>query len=390
MGGGQLNAIDLAVTLRERHGDEVVYFASPGVLVEVLKKRGIRYLPAPAVSTYPSLKMMRALGSIVRQEKPDIIHAWDWFTGLDAFYGAHIPYQTPMLLTDVISEYITRFLPKTLPITFGTPEFVDVARRAGWTRASLLLPPIDTISNSPRTVEGAYLRQSFGVSDGEILVVTVSRLAQPFKSESISRTMEVVGQLVSEYPIRFLVVGDGEGRDSLVRLATQVNQHVGREVIILGGQMVDPRPAYAAADIVVGMGSSALRGMAFEKPVIVVGAGGFSDTFMPASAPKFLYGGMYGKEVPSRNNEKHSLDLRMLITDAALRQDLGQYSRQFVVENFSLETVSDKLHRMLISLAAERPPSRLSLLLDAVRSEAIRNLGPLVPAAVKRTISRLD
>lgn len=387
VGGAQVNAIDVASTLRERHGHDVVYFARPGVLVEVLERRGLRFLPAPSVSTHPSLRMMRALRAVVRQEKPDIVHAWDWYTGLDAFYGVHLPYRTPVLLSDMISEHITRFLPKRLPTTFGTPEYADIARRAGWRRVSLLVPPVDTICNAAGAVENASFRQSFGVRDGEILIVTISRLAQTFKSESISRTIEVVGQLGREFPIRFFVVGDGEARQSLERLATQVNQNLGREVIVFCGQMVDPRPAYSAADIVVGMGGSALRGMAFEKPVIVVGAGGFSDVFTPASAPHFFYCGMYGKETPPSNNEKHSLDLRILIADAALREQLGQFSRQFIVENFSLEAVTAHLDRTLVSVVAERPTPLLTLLLDGVRTEAIRNLGRFVPAAAKRPLS---
>ena len=39
----------------------------------------------------------------------------------------------------------------------------------------------------------------------------------------------------------------------------------------LAGEMLDPRPAYAAADVVLGMGGSALRGMAFGKPLVVQG-----------------------------------------------------------------------------------------------------------------------
>ena len=39
----------------------------------------------------------------------------------------------------------------------------------------------------------------------------------------------------------------------------------GRTVISFAGMLVDPRAAYSAADIVVGMGSSALRAMAFAK-----------------------------------------------------------------------------------------------------------------------------
>ena len=60
--------------------------------------------------------------------------------------------------------------------------------------------------------------------------------------------------------------------------------------------MLDPRPAYAAADIVIGMGGSSLRGMAFGKPTIVVGIGS-SRRFFSRDERPLLHYGLYG-EVP--------------------------------------------------------------------------------------------
>lgn len=384
VGGAQVNAIDLAVNLRDRYGHDVVYFASPGALARVVERHGLRYLPAPRVTTYPSVRMMQALRAVVRDEKPDIIHAWDWYQGLDAFYGVHLPYRTPMLLSDMISGQMMRFLPKRLPTTFGTPEYVDLAKRAGRRRVSLLVPPVDTSENVEAAAKGIAFRQAAGIQNGETLVVTISRLAHTFKSESIARTIEGVAQLGQEFSIRFFVVGDGEASESLKNLATQVNQKLGRPAIVFFGQMVDPRPAYAAADIVVGMGGSALRGMAFEKPVIVVGAGGFSDIFTPLSAPQFLYCGLYGQEIPPRNNDKHFSDLRALIVDLGLRKQLGQFSRRFVIQNFSLEAVTAQLDETLATVVAEGPTPLLASIMDGVRTEAIRSIGRFVPAAIKR------
>ncbi len=64
--------------------------------------------------------------------------------------------------------------------------------------------------------------------------------------------------------------------------------------MVLTGAMVDPRPAYAAADVVVGMGGSALRGMAFGKAVIVVGERNFAEIFDPDTAERFYDRGIYG------------------------------------------------------------------------------------------------
>jgi hypothetical protein len=81
---------------------------------------------------------------------------------------------------------------------------------------------------------------------------------------------------------------------NLERLANKVNGELRRPAVAVAGATLDPRPAYAAADIVVGMGGSALRGMAFGKPVVIVGERGFSAPFTPETADFFYYNGIYG------------------------------------------------------------------------------------------------
>ncbi len=59
------------------------------------------------------------------------------------------------------------------------------------------------------------------------------------------------------------------------------------------GQMTDPRDAYAAADIMLGMGGSALRAMAFAKPLVVQGERGYWRLLTPESLDFFLDKGWY-------------------------------------------------------------------------------------------------
>jgi glycosyltransferase involved in cell wall biosynthesis len=154
-----------------------------------------------------------------------------------------------------------------------------------------------------------------------------------------------------------VVVGDGDGRAELERLAAEVNAALGRPAIVFTGALVDPRPAYAAADLVVGMGGSALRGMAFRKPVVVVGARGFSATFDARTAPDFLYRGMYGVGDGGADDAALAETLRAVLGDADRREAMAAFARAFVVEHFSLEAVSASLSGLLREAAAS--PRRL-------------------------------
>ena len=106
--------------------------------------------------------------------------------------------------------------------------------------------------------------------------------------------IDTVGRLAQDRRVRLLVAGDGPGLP-LVRAAAQaVNAATGRETVLVPGALLDPRPAYEAADVVLGMGSSALKGMAFAKPLVVQGADGFWELVTPQSVDLFLRQGWYG------------------------------------------------------------------------------------------------
>ena len=169
----------------------------------------------------------------------------------------HFCCKVPMVVTDMCMS-VTRILPKSLPTTFGTPELVDLARTSGRKDVHLLLPPVDIDFNSPFAVDPNAFESRYGISSNDVLLVTVSRLDPWMKGDSLRRTIDAV-KCRNILPLRLIIVGDGPARAELESLSKNVNAVLRREAVTLAGEWVDPRPAYAAADIVVGMGGSALR-----------------------------------------------------------------------------------------------------------------------------------
>lgn len=369
VGGTQTNAIELAAALRDHHGVEPILFATPGPMVRLAESKGLRFQPAPDAFRHPSPRRMAALRELVRAERPELVHAWDWWQSIEAYYAVHLPMRVPLVVSDMMME-LTRILPKSIPTTFGTPEIADLARAAGRRRARVLPPPVDTTFNAPGATDYAGFRGEIGVSPEEILAVTVSRLTEHMKSESLYRTINVIGRLGRDYPLRFVVVGDGQARSALERRAAEVNAALGRRAIVFTGALLDPRPAYAAADIVVGMGGSALRGMAFGKPVIVVGENGFCDVLDPCTAAGFLFRGIYGHGAGDPSNDRLASLVTGLASEAARRAQLGAFARQWVVEHFSLEAVSGELIECFRDAIAN-PPGVADRTFDALRTAAI-------------------
>lgn len=369
VGGTQVNAIELAAALRDLHGYEVVLFATPGPMVKLVEEKRLRFLPAPDARFHPAPARMRALCGAVRRERPDLVHVWDWWQCLDAYYAVHLLMRVPMVVSDMLMS-VTRILPQWLPTTFGIPELVDQAKAMGRRPVDLLLPPVDVHLNAPGAVDPMLFRERYGINEGDITLVTVSRLIRQMKGESLFRTIEAVRALGRDLPLRFVIVGDGTAFNELERIADEVNEELGRGAVILTGAILDPRPAYAAADIVVGMGGSALRGMAFGKPVVIVGEQGFSAVLTPETAESFYYTGIYGRADGNLNNGRLIADIRGLAEHPDRLPAIGQFSRQFVLKHFSLETVSAQLAEIYRSAAAERPRLRVSAV-DGLRTAAV-------------------
>jgi len=369
VGGSLVNAIELAAALRDFHGFEILFFATPGPLLKLVEEKGLRFLAAPEPRLVPSFARAQALREAVRREAPDLIHVWDCWQCLDAYYAVHLLMRVPMVVTDMMMS-LTRLLPKGLPMTFGTPELVDQALASGRRQVELLLPPVDIHTNAPFAVDERPFRERYGIEQSDITLVTVSRLADQMKGESLFRTLDVVRTLGRHLPLRFVIAGDGSAREKLQVLADNINRELRRPVVVFTGELLDPRPAYAVADIVMGMGGSALRGMAFGKPVVIVGEGGFSSVLTPETAPFHYYRGIYGVGNCNSDNSRLAADIRGLAEHPEERRALGKFSREFVVSHFSLEAVSARFADLCRRAAVEMRPLHLAAA-DGFRTAAL-------------------
>ena len=177
-----------------------------------------------------------------------------------------------------------------------------------------------------------------------------------------------MGQLAARRDVQLVIVGDGPGRDAVEQAASSANRLAGREVVSLTGEM-DTSPAYESADICVGMGGSALRSLAFAKPLVVQGEGGFFETLEPDNADYFLVNGWYGVSGRSCNEASDHLiaQLELLLDDVERRRELGRFGRRLVEERFSLRGGAAVLERIYLD-ALDSSMSWDRIALDASRS----------------------
>lgn len=366
LGGSQINAIDLAAAVRDL-GHEVTLVATPGPLEERVRALGLPFVRIDLRSPgRPSLRAARLLSRVVRDLSIDVVHTYETSPGLEAYFGAQVRRRVPVLST-IMSWSVPRRYPLSLALTLGTPKLRGDALAARGGTVYLLQPPIDITYDRP-DFDGTIFRSEWGFSPTETVVVAVSRLEFEMKLEGLRTAVDAMALLDAGHLWRLVVVGGGPAQADLARRAEGVNRLAGREVVVLTGPILDPRPAIAAADIVLGQGGSALRGMAHAKPTIVLGEQGFSEVVAPETIERFLEGGYMGTGGPSPQPERLGRQLSQL-ADGALREALGSFARKVVCERYSLEAAATTVEGAYRDLLA-RPVQRGRILPEAVRTAA--------------------
>lgn len=335
LGGSQLNAVELAAAVRDL-GHDVVVFGQPGALVDRVRELGVEFVASPDPGRRPSWSVMAALVELVRHRGIDVVHGYEWTAGLEAFAGPHLRLGTPAVCT-VMSMAVAPFLPADMPLVVGTEQIAADERSRGRRNVTVIEPPVDIVHNAPGTVDAHAFRTGLGIEPHELMIVAVTRLVAELKLEGLLTAVEVVADLAGEHPLRLVVVGGGPAADHVRARAFAANARAGRDVVLLTGELSDPRPAYAAADISIGMGGSALRAMAFGAPLVVQGERGFWRTLTPDTLETFLWTGWYGVgDDPAAGEECLRAQLRPLLSGEGRRRELGAFALQVVDARFAL------------------------------------------------------
>ncbi|MGZ8761757.1 MAG: glycosyltransferase, partial [Acidimicrobiia bacterium] len=356
-----------------------VFAAEAGPLNETVEQLGLPLVLAPRHKKRPSIPIARALRDLCRRDRIDIMHGYEWPPCLEGFYGPLLCDGVAVGCT-VMSMSVAPFIPSSVPLIVGTEQIAAAARHARSGPVRVIEPPVDTESNNPG-IDGREFRARYGLDDRPTIVL-VSRLAMALKLEGLERAMRAVELLAPETRAQLVVVGDGPARSHLDGVAAQVNAATGANTVTLTGELADPRPAYAAGDILLGMGGSALRAMAFAKPLVVLGELGFAVPLTPDTIDTFLWQGFYGLGDGDQRPDGLADILRPLLADPARRAELGTFARRFVEQRFSLVAAGERQellyrewlteHRSRATLATEGTRAATQVLTHKVRQRLDR------------------
>lgn len=371
IGGASLDAVDLAAAMRER-GHQLFVLGPPGALVERLGPLGITWIEGPATddgtapelgrgrALWPSVAVMRRIRRVVADEHIDVVHTYEWPRCLEADYGAHLVDGIPLVST-ILAVKAPKFLPRTAHIVVGARELADLLKERSYPAVTLIEPWIRQPPTTGTADGAAQFASAHRLDEGVPVVVIASRLSG-MKMDSLRLAIEATKVVASDRPVQLVIAGEGAGEQELRDRAEQVNRQLGRRAITFTGLLDDVGPAYASADVVLGMGTALLGGMAYGKPAIVVGEGGFSELLTNETEAALSAVGFWGEGPAGGAADRLAGHLIEALRDPERTGELAACSMSLVARRLSRAAAGEVIEGVYRETIASTPPAPARLL----------------------------
>jgi glycosyltransferase involved in cell wall biosynthesis len=192
----------------------------------------------------------------------------------------------------------------------------------------------------------ANLRTAFGAADGAAMFVAVGELNRN------KRHTDAIAALAAmrRRDAVLLLVGDGEARSRLERLASQLGVE---DRVVITGFVTDVRPILVGATALIhpsqreGLSRSVMEALALEVPVVASTARGNAELVRDSGAIVAI-GDVVGLASAMDRLAERTVEAR----------DMGQRGRERMVNRYDLDALIAQHERLYADLVQERGPTR--------------------------------
>ena len=283
------------------------------------------------------LKVLPELKKVIRDFKPDILHAHfaTSYGLLGALSGFH-PFILSVWGSDVFDFPKKSFLHKSIleynlkkaDRILSTSHVMAEETRI-YTDKEIEVTPfgIDTVKFAPEKAERAALTP---FAEDDIVVGTIKLLEEKYGINYLIEAFSIVSRKHPELPLKLLIVGDGSERKNLENLAEKLK--IDEKVYFAGMADYSKVPyfhkiinIYAALSILdsESFGVAIVEAEGCGKPVVVSNVGGL---------PEVVEDGETGFVVEKKNAAAAAEKLEKLVLDAGLRGIMGKAGRERVIK----------------------------------------------------------
>jgi glycosyltransferase involved in cell wall biosynthesis len=312
-----------------------------------VRLRKIAYLLIPLYLLCGTFALIR----LARKSKFDLVHVhWVLPNGPIGAIGArllHLPLIITLHGSDIfmakrnpIFRLVARFAFSSASATTAcSPELEEHALQIGGKSLDTFLIPwgADPQIFAPR--DATELRIELGIEPEEVVVMAMGRLVY---KKGLEYLIRAVHQIPTTIPWRLVIVGDGDLRGDLERLAQELG--IDSRVLFVGQIPWHEAPHYLnVCDIFVmpsihdhfgnldGLPTVILEAMATGKPVIGTNIAGI---------PLVIRDGVNGFLVPEKSSKHLSSALEQLLTSSDLRAKQGAAGRCMVKQQLNWKQIA--------------------------------------------------
>ena len=232
-------------------------------------------------------------------------------------------------------------------------EAKDWYERIPWVgdgKLRVLLKGVDTAALDPAAVDAAAARRAFGLPADALVVGTVGRLVW---QKGHVHLLAAAQRLAAELPrARYVIVGAGEEEP---RLRAQAAAAGIGERVVFAGYRRDIPAVLAAMDVFVlpsrreNMPQVLLEAMAMARPIVSTASIGVREV---------VEDGRTGFVVPPGDVGALTDRLRLLASDAGLRERMGAGARARIRDGFTREDMLARVETLLGEVDGGRGPAR--------------------------------
>ena len=360
VGGAERQLVTLARELKER-GNRVTIalFYYRGSLIDEAKDAGIELIDLNKKGRLESIGFLGRTIAVVRRVRPDVIYSMLGGPNVAAALAKPFIGRTKLVWSILntgydssVDDWLARLAHGFETALSRSPDMIiansvagrDFAIGRGFPSGRTVVVPngIDTRRFQSDTKLRAEQRRSLGLEDADIAVGVLGRLNATKDYPTFLRAAQGVSR--TKPNTRFLCVGEGTDRPQLEQLARDLGID---DRVTFTGEM-DPVAALNAFDIACsasvteGFSNSIAEAMACGLPCVVTDVGdsativGDKDIVVSASSPALLAAAIE----------------RQI---AGLGEHRPDQARARIVENFSIEAITDRTLDILRSLVSRSP-----------------------------------
>lgn len=370
VGGAQENTLLTCAGLHER-GHRVTLVTGPeagpeGSLLGEAQSSGYDVIVLPslhrAVNPWCDYRAKRDLTNLFRQRRPQVVHTHSSKAGILgrlAARDAEVPIIVHTIhgmsfnrtqswpirnLYRLLEVHCARFTDRLITVADAMRDQAVVAGLAEPQQCTTVYSGMQTARFSPQQCDREAARQSWSISEHDVVIGTIARL---FRNKGYEQLIPAMVEVARRNPkIRFVWVGDGVQRDLYER---QLEQLGIRDRVHFTG-LIHPQEVpkmLAGMDMLVhasqweGLPRAAVQALLMERPVI---------SFDIDGAPEVVIPDQTGVLVKLNDVTGLAEAMMNLSENPAERQRLGQAGRQLCLQRFDHNHMVDALERVYADL----------------------------------------